>query len=204
MIESTILIIFTHDTFYRDSKPLVFVFGFFRAIEAVRHLPSPVILFNQDGQVVFHNSVSIKVFGPTLPEHNVITLFVDSVMGQVNFCTIRTESLGHLVIRSHILSHVLSCTQNVITDLFLKDRLEPFNASLVTVEGPLVFNMDLRKTIDPVTGNNIALWNMRDITLEENLKVMLLLYFGWASGGFYLLIETRSSYAPQQEQLVDV
>jgi hypothetical protein len=54
-----------------------------RAVEAVRHLPSPVIQFTRAGDMIYHNSVAIKIFGPTINQHNVMTLFVDSVYGQV-------------------------------------------------------------------------------------------------------------------------
>jgi hypothetical protein len=64
-------------------------------------------------------------------------------------------------------------SQAKITELYEKSQLEAFNAELITVEGPRMYMMNMKLLADPVTGEKHTLWNMRDITMEENLKVCM-------------------------------
>lgn len=113
-----------------------------RAVEALRHTPVMVTLYDEDGRVVFRNPAAAQCYPHE--DHTFVAGFADPTEG----ADVWREALAHDPHR---------------TDAFMGT---PVSGSfrMMTSEGERWHGIDVRTTSDPVTGQVCLLVNERDVT----------------------------------------
>ncbi len=119
-----------------------------RSIEAMRHTKVMISLYTMDGVPLMQNPAALSCYGDTLhPNSTTENIFLDHFINR----NIGEEAIAAI------------------------NSVEIFSveAQVLTTEGSKWHGMDIRCTLDPVTGNSIILVNEEDITSRKQIEVQL-------------------------------